>query len=104
MSGAEKFCLRWNDFESNVSTAFRELREEKDFFDVTLACEDEQIHAHKVILGACSSFFRLVGQPAACRLNSVRISFKNFVVHFSKVNDTGNKLNLLFLSKNSSSK
>ena len=70
MSGAEKFCLRWNDFESNVSTAFRELREEKDFFDVTLACEDEQIHAHKVILGACSSFFRLVGQPAALKLIS----------------------------------
>jgi len=60
MSGAEKFCLRWNDFENNVSTAFRELRDEKDFFDVTLACEDEQIHAHKVILGACSSFFRAV--------------------------------------------
>ena len=60
MGGAEKFCLRWNDFESNVSSAFRELRDEKDFFDVTLACDDEQIHAHKVILGACSSFFRSV--------------------------------------------
>jgi hypothetical protein len=60
MGSAEKFCLRWNDFESNVSTAFRELRDQKDFFDVTLACEDEQIHAHKVILGACSSFFRSV--------------------------------------------
>jgi len=54
----EKFCLRWNDFESNISTAFRELRDDKDFFDVTLACEDEQIQAHKVILSACSPFFR----------------------------------------------
>lgn len=59
MAASEKFCLRWNDFESNVSTAFRDLREEKDFFDVTLACDDSsQVAAHKVILAACSPFFR----------------------------------------------
>ena len=55
---SEKFCLRWNDFENNISSAFRELRDDKDFFDVTLACDDEQIQAHKVILSACSPFFR----------------------------------------------
>jgi len=60
MAASEKFCLRWNDFESNISVAFRELREEKDFFDVTLACEDSQVQAHKVILSACSPFFRSV--------------------------------------------
>jgi len=53
----EKFCLRWNDFESNISSAFRELRDDKDFFDITLVCDDEQIQAHKVILSACSPFF-----------------------------------------------
>jgi len=57
---AEKFCLRWNDFETNISVAFKELREEKDFFDVTLACDDNQVQAHKVILSACSPFFRTV--------------------------------------------
>jgi len=60
MSSSEKFCLRWNDFETNISVAFRELREEKDFFDVTLACDDSQVQAHKVILSACSPFFRNV--------------------------------------------
>jgi len=60
MGSTEKFCLRWNDFESNISLAFRELREEKDFFDVTLACDDSQVQAHKVILSACSPFFRNV--------------------------------------------
>jgi len=54
----EKFCLRWNDFENNISNAFRELRDDKDFFDVTLACDDDQMQAHKVILSACSPFFR----------------------------------------------
>jgi len=60
MASAEKFCLRWNDFESNINSAFRELREDKDFFDVTLACDDDQIQAHKVILSACSPFFRTI--------------------------------------------
>ena len=28
MASSEKFCLRWNDFESNISGSLRELREE----------------------------------------------------------------------------
>jgi len=60
MAMGENFCLRWNNFESNISVAFRELRDDKDFFDVTLACDENQIQAHKVILSACSPFFRTV--------------------------------------------
>eukprot|EP00092_Neocalanus_flemingeri_P018881 GFUD01020449.1.p1 GENE.GFUD01020449.1~~GFUD01020449.1.p1 ORF type:complete len:280 (-),score=66.78 GFUD01020449.1:72-911(-) len=60
MAKDEKFCLRWNNFENNISIGFRELRDDKDFFDVTLACDDKQLQAHKVILSACSPFFRSV--------------------------------------------
>jgi len=56
----DKFCLRWNDFETNISSAFKELREDKDFFDVTLACDEDQVQAHKVILSACSPFFKTI--------------------------------------------
>jgi len=58
MESGEKFCLRWNDFESNISAAFKELRNDNDFYDITIACENEQVQAHKVILGACSVFFK----------------------------------------------
>ena len=55
---SEKLCLKWNDFQENVNTAFGRLREEKEFADVTLACEDgQQVEAHKVILAASSPFF-----------------------------------------------
>ena len=57
---SEKFCLRWNDFEKNISSAFKDIREDKEFFDITIACEDEQLQAHKVILSACSPFFKNV--------------------------------------------
>ena len=56
----EKLCLRWNDFESNMGAAFKDIRAKEDFLDVTLACEDEQIQAHKFVLAACSPFFRNV--------------------------------------------
>ena len=58
MQSSEKLCLQWNDFKDNVSSAFGQLREDKELTDVTLACEDgHQIEAHKVILAAPSPFF-----------------------------------------------
>ena len=59
----EKLCLQWNDFHENVKNAFRNLREENNFADVTLVGEDgQQVQAHKLILAASSPFFqRLLG-------------------------------------------
>jgi len=62
MMANEKLCLRWTDFESNISGALRELREDQGLYDVTLACDEDQIQAHKVIIAACSPFFRYVLQ------------------------------------------
>ena len=59
MNATEKLCLQWNDFKDNVTSSFRELREDVDFTDVTLVCEDgKQMEAHKVILAASSPFFK----------------------------------------------
>ena len=59
MSVSEKFTLRWNDFDNNVTESFATLREEADFFDVTLVTEDlVQLFAHKVVLSSCSSVFK----------------------------------------------
>ena len=53
MTNSEKLCLQWNDFKQNINAAFGDLRGDKDFTDVTLACEDgQQVEAHKVILAA----------------------------------------------------
>ena len=55
---SEKLCLQWNDFQENLRSAFGSLKEDKDFTDVTLACEDgEKLEAHKVILASSSSIF-----------------------------------------------
>ena len=61
MTSSEKFCLKWDDFQHNIVSSFNDLREDSDFSDVTLVCdEDHQINAHRIILTACSTFFRTV--------------------------------------------
>ena len=58
---AEKFCLKWNDFQTNVSNTFRKLRTSDHFHDVTLVSDDQQqVSAHKVILSSSSEYFRNV--------------------------------------------
>ena len=37
---SEKLCLQWNDFQENVKVSFGNLRDDKYFTDVTLACDD----------------------------------------------------------------
>ena len=61
MKLSDVFCLKWNDFSSNMVGMFKSLRGDNDFTDVTLACEDGKVlEAHKVILAEFSPFFRNV--------------------------------------------
>ena len=61
----EKFCLKWNDFQVNVSNSFSTLRNENDFYDVSLVSDDDQVvSAHKVVLSASSEFFKNVLRKA----------------------------------------
>ena len=32
----EQFCLRWNDFHTNITSAFSDIRDDDEFLDVTL--------------------------------------------------------------------
>ena len=58
---SDKFCLKWNDFQSNVIKSFRNLRNENEFYDVTLVSDDKvQLAAHKVVLSACSEYFKSI--------------------------------------------
>ena len=70
----EQFCLRWNDYHESMVATLQELRNQDDFVDVTLLCEGSaEIRAHKLILSACSDFFRslLKRMPATNAHNPV---------------------------------
>ena len=56
-----KYNLEWNEFQNCAQGAFQDLYNDQDFCDVTLVCEDnKQINAHKVIISACSPFFKRI--------------------------------------------
>lgn len=58
MSDTQHFCLRWNNYQSSITSAFENLRDDEDFVDVTLACDGRSLKAHRVVLSACSPYFR----------------------------------------------
>ena len=83
----ERLRLKWNDFENLVQASFAELRTDTDFTDVTLACEDQSIKAHKVVLSACSPFFKKLlkshphPQPLIC-MRGIKSGDLNAIVDF----------------------
>ena len=55
MASSNELCLQWNDFQENLRSSFKLLRQDTDFVDVTLVCEDGQkAEAHMVILASSS--------------------------------------------------
>ncbi|KAG5345239.1 ABRU protein, partial [Acromyrmex charruanus] len=56
--GEQQYSLRWNDFQSSILSSVRQLRDVEDFVDVTLACDSCSFTAHKIVLSACSPYFR----------------------------------------------
>ncbi|XP_077295263.1 BTB/POZ-zinc finger protein abrupt isoform X2 [Arctopsyche grandis] len=63
----QQYSLRWNDFHSAILSSFRHLRDEEDFVDVTLACDGCSFSAHKVVLSACSPYFRKLLKANPCQ-------------------------------------
>ena len=55
---SDQFCLKWNNYQASLTTAFKSLLENEDFVDVTLSAGGKTLRAHKVVLSACSSYFR----------------------------------------------
>ena len=61
----ERFCLKWHDFQVNITNSFNTLRKENDFYDVSLVSDDDQVvSTHKVVLSASSEFFKRILRKA----------------------------------------
>ncbi|XP_017066395.1 protein bric-a-brac 2 isoform X2 [Drosophila eugracilis] len=63
----QQFCLRWNNYQSNLTNVFDELLQSESFVDVTLSCEGHSIKAHKMVLSACSPYFQALFYDNPCQ-------------------------------------
>ncbi|KNC29869.1 Protein bric-a-brac 1 [Lucilia cuprina] len=62
----QQFCLRWNNYQSNLTSVFDQLLQNEAFVDVTLACDGRSIKAHKMVLSACSPYFQTLFSTTPC--------------------------------------
>ncbi|CAK1549946.1 unnamed protein product [Leptosia nina] len=76
MNNAPQFSLRWNNYVSHVTEAFNILRFENDLVDVTLCCDGGKIKAHRMLLSACSNYFKQIFKENPCQ--HPVIIFRNF--------------------------
>lgn len=76
MNNAPQFSLRWNNYVTHVTEAFNTLRFENDLVDVTLCCSGGKIKAHKMLLSACSNYFKQIFKETPCQ--HPVIIFRNF--------------------------
>ena len=63
MAREDVFCLKWNDHNSNMKAVLCNLLRETAFCDITLAAGGQCIQAHKVVLIACSEYFKSLLTP-----------------------------------------
>lgn len=63
---SQQFCLRWNNYQSNLMQVFDQLLQNESFVDVTLSCEGQSLKAHRMVLSACSPYFQCLLSDAPC--------------------------------------
>ncbi|XP_054274299.1 protein bric-a-brac 1-like isoform X3 [Macrosteles quadrilineatus] len=63
----QQFCLRWNNYQSNLTNVFDQLLQSESFVDVTLACDGHSVKAHKMVLSACSPYFQALFFDNPCQ-------------------------------------
>ncbi|XP_050536115.1 uncharacterized protein LOC126902667 [Daktulosphaira vitifoliae] len=66
-TNGQHYCLRWNNYQSNMTSVFHQLLRNESFVDVTLACNESTLKAHKVVLSACSSYFQKLLMDNPCK-------------------------------------
>ncbi|XP_043226461.1 longitudinals lacking protein, isoforms H/M/V-like isoform X4 [Amphibalanus amphitrite] len=64
---SQKFCLKWDGFQGSVTSVFDQLRSGGELLDVTLCCEGQRVRAHRMMLSACSPYFRELLKSISCQ-------------------------------------
>ncbi|XP_025997216.1 uncharacterized protein LOC105205450 isoform X2 [Solenopsis invicta] len=57
----QSYRFKWNNYQNHLSDVVRQLLEEDCMVDVTLSVAGLRIHAHRIVLCACSILFQIDG-------------------------------------------
>ena len=86
-NGSQNYCLKWNLHTTNLIRNLTEMVAAQQIVDVTIACDGSSIRAHKIILSACSNYFKELFLANPCKhpiviLKDVRINEMRAIVDF----------------------
>lgn len=56
----QQFCLRWNNYQNSLLSSLPQLLDGDDLTDVTLYAGGRSIKAHRIVLSACSQYFKTI--------------------------------------------
>jgi len=57
-ASGDRYCLKWSNYGLNVTSSFKSLLANEELVDVSLSAQGKTLKAHKVVLSACSEYFR----------------------------------------------
>ena len=86
----DHFCLRSNCFDNHIRTFWQHFQDEHNFCDVTLACEDKQIKAHRMVISSFSPVLKNI-----VKLNH-QIEHTFFYLRRIKFGDLQNLVNFMY--------
>ncbi|RWS29221.1 Protein bric-a-brac-like protein [Leptotrombidium deliense] len=103
MANSQQFCLKWNNHSANLTKTLTEMVADECFVDVTLACEGTFLKAHKMVLSACSNYFKELFKANPCQhpiviLKDMKIDDLKAIIDFmykGEVNVSQNQLGAL---------
>uniref|UniRef100_A0A0K8T2U7 Protein bric-a-brac 2 n=2 Tax=Lygus hesperus TaxID=30085 RepID=A0A0K8T2U7_LYGHE len=59
-SEAQQFCLRWHNYSTSLLASLPRLLDWDDLTDVTLYAGGLSVKAHRIVLSACSQYFKAI--------------------------------------------
>lgn len=86
-AAGQQYNLKWTNYSNNILQVFSDHLVQECLVDVTLFCEGRLVKAHKIMLSACSLYFREIfdvytdRQPLVI-LNGVRFDVLKQLIEF----------------------
>ena len=81
MNGSDNYLYLFDfEFKINAKISWQELQTDGDYCDVTLACEDKQIKAHRLVISSLSPVLRNIlkqNQAPNPLIYLTRVYFRN---------------------------
>lgn len=97
---SQRFCLRWNNHQSNLLTVFDQLLHAETFTDVTLAIDGQYLKAHKVCnTHTHTHLINYIPIYTSCQLTSWTFSIIFMFMMTTTTCDNETLLFLLFFQK-----